>query len=160
MMSNKMKKTIFATIIFVITNISISFAEQFRSKWGVVMSVTPVTLTSNYSEPYTKVYCKKSYRKQTTNFTDIAVGGLIGSVIGNTLSDAHGAGTVGALFGSMLAVDNSNRSLSETCYEKTYYSNKKISKFSHYNIQVRTKRRITNIQSTTPYNVHDVIYLN
>ena len=53
-----MKKIIFATIIFVITNISISFAEQFRSKWGVVMSVTPVTVTSNYSEPYTKVYCK------------------------------------------------------------------------------------------------------
>ena len=118
-----MKKIIFATIIFVITNISISFAEQFRSKWGVVMSVTPVTVTSNYSEPYTKVYCKKSYRKQTTNFTDIAVGGLIGSVIGNTLSDRHGAGSVGALFGSMLAIDNPNRSLSETCYEKTYYSN-------------------------------------
>ena len=160
MMSNKMKKIIFATIIFVITNISISFAEQFRAKWGVVMSVTPVTVISNYSEPYTKVYCKKSYRKQATNFTDIAVGGLIGSVIGNTLSDRHGAGSVGALFGSMLAVNNPNRSLSETCYEKTYYSNKKISKFSHYNIQVRTKRRIINIQSITPYNVHDVIYLN
>jgi len=155
-----MKKIIFATIIFVITNISISFAEQFRSKWGVVMSVTPVAVTSNYSEPYTKVYCKKSYRKQATNFTDIAVSGLIGSVIGNTLSDKHGAGSIGALFGSMLAVNNPNRSLSETCYEKTYYSNKKISKFSHYNIQVRTKRRIINIQSTTPYNVHDVIYLN
>ena len=160
MMSNKMKKIIFATIIFVITNISISYAQQFRAKWGVVMSVTPVTVISNYSEPYTKVYCKKSYRKQATNFTDIAVGGLIGSVIGNTLSDRHGAGSVGALFGSMLAVNNPNRSLSETCYEKTYYSNKKISKFSHYNIQVRTKRRIINIQSTTPYNVHDVIYLN
>lgn len=155
-----MKKIIFATIIIVITNISISFAEQFRSKWGVVISVTPVTVTSNYSEPYTKLYCKKSYRKQTNNFTDIAVGGLIGSVIGNTLSDRHGAGSVGALFGSMLAIDNPNRSLSETCYEKTYYSNKKISQFSHYNIQVRTKRRITNIQSRTPYNVHDVIYLN
>ena len=160
MMSNKMKKIIFATIIFVITNISISYAQQFRAKWGVVMSVTPVTVISNYSEPYTKVYCKKSYRKQATNFTDIAVGGLIGSVIGNTLSDRNGAGSVGALFGSMLAVNNPNRSLSETCYEKTYYSNKKISKFSHYNIQVRTKRRIINIQSTTPYNVHDVIYLN
>ena len=160
MMSNKMKKIIFATIIFVITNISISYAQQFRAKWGVVMSVTPVTVISNYSEPYTKVYCKKSYRKQATNFTDIAVGGLIGSVIGNTLSDRNGAGSVGALFGSMLAVNNPNRSLSETCYEKTYYSNKKISKFSHYNIQVRTKIRITNIQSTTPYNVHDVIYLN
>ena len=81
-----MKKIFLLTIMLIFTNTSISFAGQFKSKWGVVISVTPISITTNYSEPYTKV--------------------------------------------------------------------------SHYNIKVRTKRRILNIQSTTPYNVHDVIYLN
>ena len=155
-----MKKIFLLTIMFIFTNASISFAGQFKSKWGVVISVTPISITTNYSEPYTKVFCNKRNQARSNNFADIAVGGLIGSVIGNKLSDVHGAGSIGALFGSLIAIDNSKIHQVENCYEKTIYSNRKITKFSHYNIKVRTKRRILNIQSTTPYNVHDVIYLN
>ena len=155
-----MKKLIFTTIFLILTNTSISLGDQFRSKWGVVISVIPVSITSNYSEPYTRVFCNKSRQKQANNFANIAVGGLIGSVIGNKLSDSHGAGTIGALFGSMIAMDSPNKNQNETCYEKTIYNNKKITKISHYKMKVRTRRGIQNIQSLTPYNVHDVIYLN
>ena len=155
-----MKKNTLIAVIFIFINASMSFAGQFREKWGVVMSITPVSVITNYSQPHTKIICNGSNQTRSNDFANIAVGGLIGSVIGNKLSDVHGAGTIGALFGSMMAINSPQKHQTDTCYEKTYYSNKKISKFSHYNIQVRTKRRITNIQSTTPYNVHDVIYLN
>ena len=155
-----MKKIFLLTIMLMFYNTSISFAGQFNSKWGVVISVIPVSIITNYSEPYTKVFCNKSRRSQSNDFANIAVGGLIGSVIGNQISDTHGAGTIGALFGSMIAMDSPNKVQNETCYEKTIYNNKKITKISHYKIKVRTRRGIQNIQSLTPYNVHDVIYLN
>ena len=155
-----MKKIFLLTIMLIFYNTSISFAGQFKSKWGVVISVNPVSMTTNYSEPYTKVFCNKSRRSQSNDFANIAVGSLIGSVIGNQISDTHGAGTIGALFGSMIAMDSPNKTQNETCYEKTIYTNNKITKLSHYNIKVRTRRGIQNIQSLTPYNVHDVIYLN
>ena len=129
------------------------------SRWGVVIDITPVSITTNYSEPNRRLVCRKSHNYNSANFADIAVGGLIGSVIGNKISDAHGAGTIGALFGSMIALDNPKRQVSETCYEKTIYSQRKITKFSHYDVKVRTKTKIINIQSSTPYNVHDVIFL-
>ena len=155
-----MKKIFLLTIIFIFTNNSILFAGQYKSKWGVVISVTPISITTNYSEPYTKVFCNKSRQTQSNNFANIAVGGLIGSVIGNKISDTHGAGAIGALFGSMIAMDSPNKIENETCYEKTIYTNQKITKLSHYNIKVRTRKGIHNIQSLTSYNVHDVIYLN
>jgi uncharacterized protein YcfJ len=155
-----MKKIIFTTILILISNISISLAGQFKSKWGVVLSVTPISITSKVSQPYSKVVCRNENSIRSSNFADIAVGGLIGSVIGNQISDKHGAGAVGALLGSLLTIDNSKSYHQQSCFEQTFYTNKNITRFSHYDIKVRTKRRILNIQSSTPYNVHDVIYLN
>ena len=154
-----MKKIIIITILTYLINSSVSIATDFGSKWGVVIDVTPISITTNYSEPDRRLICNKSHNYNSANFADIAVGGLIGSVIGNKLSDVPGAGTIGALFGSIIALDDPKRQISETCHEKTIYSHKKITKFSHYDVKVRTKRKIINIQSSTPYNIHDVIFL-
>ena len=155
-----MKKLIIITLTIIFSNASSSLAGQFKSRWGVVIGVNPVNITSNYQEPYTRVVCEKFRHRNPNNFANMAVGGLIGSVIGNKLSDVHGAGTIGALFGSMIAIDNSSNYSSETCQEQTFYRNKRVNQFSHYNLRVRTKRGIINIQSSTPYSVHDIIYLN
>ena len=155
-----MKKLLIITLTIIFSNASLSLAGQFKSRWGVVIGVNPVNVTSNYSEPYTRVICQKSRHRNPNNFANMAVGGLIGSVIGNKLSDVDGAGTIGALFGSMMAIDNSSSYVSETCQEKIFYRNKRVNHFSHYNLRVRTKRGIINIQSSTPYSVHDIIYLN
>ena len=101
-----MKKIIIITILTYLFNTSISIATDFSSKWGVVIDVTPISITTNFSEPDRRLVCKKSHNYNSSNFADIAVGGLIGSVIGNKISDVHGAGTIGALFGSMIALDN------------------------------------------------------
>ena len=155
-----MKKLLIITLTIIFSNASLSLAGQFKSRWGVVIGVNPVNVTSNYSVPYTRVVCQKSIHRNPNNFANLAVGGLIGSVIGNKLSDVHGAGTIGALFGSIMAIDNSSSYVSERCQKKTFYRNKRVNHFSHYNLRVRTKRGIINIQSSTPYSVHDIIYLN
>ena len=115
-----MKKIIIITLTIIFSNASLSLAGQFKSRWGVVIGVNPVNITSNYQEPYTRVICENFRHRNPNNFANMAVGGLIGSVIGNKLSDVHGAGTIGALFGSMMAIDNSSNYSSETCQEKTF----------------------------------------
>ena len=92
-----MKKLLIITLTIIFSNASLSHAGQFKSRWGVVIGVNPVNVTSNYSEPYKRVICQKSRHRNPNNFANMAVGGLIGSVIGNKLSDVHGAGTIGAL---------------------------------------------------------------
>ena len=155
-----MKKIILTTIIIIITNVTYSFASNFNSKWGVVLKVTPVTINKVISKPYIRKTCQQVNSNNFNRLSNMAVAGLIGSVIGNKISDNHGAGTIGAVFGSLIASDNTQKYITQDCSEHTYYSNKTIQEFSHYNIKVRTKRRVLNIRSYEPYNIHDVIYLN
>tara|TARA_B110000238_G_C15851528_1_gene321273 strand:- start:100 stop:567 length:468 start_codon:yes stop_codon:yes gene_type:complete len=155
-----MKKIILTSIIIIITNISYSFANNFNTKWGVVLEVTPVTINKIITKPFIRKTCSQVSSNNFNRLSNMAVGGLIGSVIGNKISNNHGAGTIGAVFGSLIAADNSQRYNTQDCSEYIYYSNKTIQEFSHYNIKVRTKRRVLNIRSNEPYNVHDVIYFN
>ena len=155
-----MKKIILTTIIIIVINITHSFASNFNSKWGVVLKVTPVTINKVISKPYTRKTCHQVNSNNLNRLSDMAFGGLIGSVIGNKISNNHGAGTIGAVFGSLIAADNSEQNVTQDCSEHTYYSHKTIQEFSHYNIKVRTKRRVLNIRSYEPYNIYDVIYLN
>ena len=46
-----MKKIIIITILTYLFNTSISIATDFGSKWGVVIDVTPISVTTNFSEP-------------------------------------------------------------------------------------------------------------
>ena len=82
-----MKKLIIITLTIIFSNASLSLAGQFKSKWGFVIGVNPVNVISNYQEPYKRVVCEKFRHKNPNNFANLAVGGLIGSVIGNKLSD-------------------------------------------------------------------------
>ena len=67
----------------ILTNTSISIAGEYRSNWGVVVNVTPVSTLKTISKPYTKMTCNNSNSLNSNNLTNIALGGLIGSVFGN-----------------------------------------------------------------------------
>ena len=77
----KIKKTIIITILAYLINSSVSIVTKFRSKWGVVIDVTPISITTNYSEPDRRLIWRKTHNYNSANFADIAVGGFIGSVI-------------------------------------------------------------------------------
>ena len=55
-----MKKLIIITLTIIFSNASLSLAGQFKSRWGVVIGVNPVNVTSNYQEPIQGLYVKNS----------------------------------------------------------------------------------------------------
>ena len=109
------------------------------------------------SKPTTHKTCTRHYQRKP-RLENVIIGGLIGSVIGNQISNNHGAGTMGAVVGSIFAADND--SYNTSCeYSSSYIKeNKRV--FSHYKIKVRTNRGFKTINSNNHYSIHDIIYFN
>ena len=55
-----MKKIIIVTILTYLINSSVSIATDIGSRWGVVIDVTPISITTNYTEPNKRLVCRKS----------------------------------------------------------------------------------------------------
>ena len=72
---------------------------------GVVVDIERIYYNKVISKPTTYKTCT-NYRTSTPTIEKVLLGGLIGSVIGNQISDVHGAGTMGAIVGSMFATDD------------------------------------------------------
>jgi uncharacterized protein YcfJ len=157
---NTMKKIILTLVILLFSNISVAFADYYRSKRGIVIDVQPVTITKSISRPYSRTVCNKRDSHNSNKLVHIAMGGLLGSMIGNKRSDEHGLGTIGAVFGSLIGSNSYPKRYVTKCFEKTVYSNEVVHQLSHYNIKVRTKGRILNIRSSDHYKINDVIYFN
>ena len=153
-----MKKilSLFFLTLFLSSN---SFAGSFYKRWGVVVDSTPVYQNQLFKKPYYKKTCSQNHQNQN-KFGNILIGGLIGSVIGNKLSDNHGAGTIGAVFGSLAAADYNKNNVSQSCQYTNDYIVENRSVFSHYKIKVRTKRGFRTLNSEIKYNIHDIIYFN
>ena len=153
-----MKKilSLFFLTLFLSSN---SFAGSFYKRWGVVVDATPIYQNQVLKTPYYKKTCSQNHQ-HPNKFGNILIGGLIGSVIGNKLSDNHGAGTIGAVFGSLAAADYNNNNVSQSCQYTNDYIVENRSVFSHYKIKVRTKRGFRTLNSEIKYNIHDIIYFN
>ena len=143
-------------IIFLSSN---SFAGSFYKRWGVVVDVTPVYQNQVIKTPYYKKTCSQNHHNRN-KVGNILIGGLIGSVIGNKLSDNHGAGTIGAVFGSLVGADYNNNYVSQSCRYTNDHTLENRSVFSHYKIKLRTKRGFRTLNSEIKYNLHDIIYFN
>ena len=146
------------TIIFTVLS-SVAFsANQYSENWGVVVKVTPITETNTFKKPRYKTICSENnYSSQRT--ANMIIGGLVGSVIGNEISNKHGAGTIGALFGTLVGAEQSNYPITSHCHQETYYITETERFISHYKIKVRTKNGYKIIRSQERYNVHDIITL-
>ena len=153
-----MKKFLFLFILtfFLSSN---SFAGSFDNRWGVVVNVIPIYQNQVLKTPYYKKICSQNHHNPN-KVGNILIGGLIGSVIGNKISDNHGAGTIGAVFGSLVGADYKNNNVSQTCQYTNDYILENRSVFSHYKIKVRTKRGYRALNSKTQYKLHDIIYFN
>ncbi len=155
-----MKKLLFVLTFLFTTIISNSHASNLISdQWGVVVKVTPITQTTTFQTPRYKKVCQQKNNSEQ-KMANMIIGGLVGSVIGNQVSDRHGAGTVGALFGTLIGADKSNYPRKINCYEETYYITETQNYTSHYRLKVRTRNGYQIINSKYLYNVHDIIQLN
>ena len=150
-------KIIIYSFLIIISISSNSISEHFHKKWGVVVDVERIYYNKIISKPTTYKTCT-NYRTSTPKIENVLLGGLIGSVIGNQISDVHGAGTMGAIFGSIVAADD--RNIKTSCEYKSFYKDESRKVFSHYKITLRTKNGFKTINSSNYHNVHDVIYFN
>ena len=155
-----MKNLIFILTIFISINSTLSHASSLRNNnWGVVINVKPISQSSTYNKPRLKTVC---YENNNSNqrTANMIIGGLVGSVIGNQISNKDGAGTIGAVFGSLIGADRVHYQTTSNCYEKTFYTTEHYKTISHYKIKVRTKNGYRIITSPHSYNIHDIIQLN
>ena len=155
-----MKKLLLIFITLYVFNVSLSHGSSYRSgDWGVVVKVTPISEQKIYQKPRYKKVCHKNnnHDQKTAN---MIIGGIVGSVIGNHISGKDGAGTIGAVFGSLIGSEHGNSYETVNCYEETFYTTEVQNIISYYRIKVRTRNGFMRIKSSHSYNVHDVISLN
>ncbi|MDC3141312.1 hypothetical protein OBA40_08165 [Alphaproteobacteria bacterium] len=155
-----MKNLLMIFILLITTNATITFASSLRNDdWGVVIKVKPISHTSTYNKPRYKKVCH--YNNNSSQRTaNMIIGGLIGSVVGNQISNKDGAGTIGAVFGSLIGADQTNYPTTSNCYEEKFYTTETYNTISHYKIKVRTRNGYRVINSPHSYNIHDIIPLN
>lgn len=154
-----MKKILLLLTIIFTTSSSFSFSSNLYSEnWGVVVKVTPITKINTFKKPRYKTICSEN-NNSSQRTANMIIGGLVGSVIGNEISNKHGAGTIGALFGTLIGADHSDYPRISHCHQESYFITETERFISHYKIKVRTKNGYKIIRSQEHYNLHDIITL-
>jgi len=119
---------------------------EFRD--GYVTRSETVWATRVVSEPVSTTSCRETPGSGNISLGDLVVGGLVGSAIGNKLSDRHGAGTLGAVAGVLTASGNRTQ---RSCVQETTYTNHTEQYPSHYIIHVRADGQRLRFESDRPY---------
>ena len=152
---------------FVILATALSGASQAgaqtvnETRTGYVTAVETVWTQRIINEPVTITSChnNQAHSGFHRNMGDVVIGGLVGSAIGNKLSDRHGAGSLGALFGAVTAMDRSSDKRS-VCHDQTSYRKTTENIADHYLVHVRTEGRILTFRSNHRYRVNQRVSLS
>jgi uncharacterized protein YcfJ len=137
---------------------SAASAQQFTEvRDGYVVRSEIVWATRTVREPTASTRCYQRSGSQNRSLSEIVVGGLIGSAIGNKLSNQHGAGTLGAVAGILHASNGNNR---QNCVRETNYTSHVEQYPSHYVIHVRAGGKRLQFDSDRPYRKNERVRLN
>ena len=131
------------------------------TRTGYVTAVETVWTQRVIHEPVTITSChtSQSHSGYQGNIGDVVIGGLVGSAIGNKLSDNHGAGSLGALFGAAAAMERSPRQR-RACHDKTSYRERTENVADHYLVHVRADERDLTFRSDRRYRVNQRVSLS
>lgn len=132
-----------------------------HTRTGYVTAIETVWKQRVIHEPVTTTSChtSRTHSGSHANLGDIAIGGLIGSAIGNKLSDEHGAGSLGALFGAAAAMDRSTDKR-RVCHDQTSYRKTTEDVADHYLVHVRADGRDLTFRSDRRYRVNQRVSLS
>ena len=132
-----------------------------ETRTGYVTAVETIWTQRAIHEPLTTTSChtSRSHSGFHGNVSDVVIGGLIGSAIGNKLSDKHGAGSLGALFGAVTAMDRSSDKR-RVCHDQISYRTINEHIVDHYLVHVRADGRDLTFPSDRPYRVNQRISLS
>ena len=131
------------------------------TRTGYVTAVETVWIQQVIHEPVTTTSChtNRAHSGFHSNVGDVVIGGLIGSAIGNKLSDKHGAGSLGALFGAVTAMDRSSDKR-RVCHNQTSYRKTTEDIADHYLVHVRADGRDLTFRSDRRYRVNQRVGLS
>jgi outer membrane lipoprotein SlyB len=119
---------------------------------GYVTRSETVWASRVISEPVSTTSCRETPNTGSISLGDLVVGGLVGSAIGNKLSDRHGAGTLGAVAGVLTASGNRTQ---RSCVRETTYTSHTEQYPSHYIIHVRADGQRLRFESDRPYRTNE-----
>ena len=159
----KTKKLVSAMImagaLFGATQAGAQVVDDTRT--GYVTGVETIWKQRIVQEPVTTRSCEtvRSHSRVEGNVGEVVIGGLVGSAIGNKLSDNHGAGSLGALFGAVAAMDKSSRQR-RVCRDQTSYHKTIEDVADHYLVHVRADGRNLTFRSNHRYRVNQRVNLS
>ena len=103
--------------------------------------------------------------QQGDEIGSMIIGGLLGSAVGNKLSDANGGGAAGAVAGALLGRQHAKNSTQqgnivgyrqqEVCQTKRVVLEEEVTKITGYRLQVEADGRILSLEDPNPANVGD-----
>ena len=157
---------------------SLAMADQtaIRTMTGTVNNVEILMSTYIRKTPVSERVCKiedvpiygqNQNSGEDTELGSMIIGGLIGSAVGNQLTDADGAGTFGAVTGAILGREhNKNKQKSsnivgyrqeEVCTIEKSTREERVEEVTGYRLTIDVNDEVVTLKSSQRYDVGDLI---
>jgi len=157
---------------------SLAMADQtaIRTMTGTVNNVEILTSTYIRKTPVSERVCKiedvpiygqNQNSGEDTELGSMIIGGLIGSAVGNQLTNADGAGTFGAVTGAILGREhNKNKQKSsnivgyrqeEVCTIEKSTREERVEEVTGYRLTIDVNDEVVTLKSSQRYDVGDLI---
>jgi len=157
---------------------SLAMADQtaIRTMTGTVNNVEILTSSYIRKTPVSERVCKiedvpiygqNQNSGEDTELGSMIIGGLIGSAVGNQLTDADGAGTFGAVTGAILGREhNKNKQKSsnivgyrqeEVCTIEKSTREERVEEVTGYRLTIDVNDEVVTLKSSQRYDVGDLI---
>ena len=160
-----------ATLIFSASILTSSALAETRVETVVGTVVDTITLTSTYvrKTPSDQRTCRNEdvpiYAQQEGNseLGSMIIGGLLGSAVGNKMSDNNGAGAVGTVAGALLGREHAKKKpknsrivgykQQELCTITTVMLEENVSEVTGYRNHIEIDGKIIKLESKSPLTV-------
>ena len=170
-------RTMFQAALAVTVLVSASALAETRieSVIGTVTNVEQLTSSYTVKTPTNERICDVrdvpiyAEGKKKDDLGSMIIGGLLGSAVGNKLSDSNGAGAAGAVAGALIGRSHANASSSngeivgykqqEVCENRRVVLEEVKTRITGYRLQVESDGRILSLETSKPYALNDRVEL-
>lgn len=174
--SSRIPAILGTAIMCSIAGLSPALSEtRIETVLGTVTKVDTLTSTYTVKTPKDERICEirdvpiYSEGQKSDELGSMIIGGLLGSAVGNKLSDNNGAGAAGAVAGALLGRSQANKNAKsgeivgyrqqERCETKRVILEEVRSKITGYRVQVEADGRILNLETSSPLGLNDRVEL-
>lgn len=144
--------------ISLLSSAAAASGNQFQHvEYGTVLDVETIWSTNVNSQPVIEQSCSMVRQSYKSDLGKQVLGGLIGSGIGNAISDKDGAGSAGAVLGAIIASRETQPRYVEKCSERVVYKKSRSRVPSYYRIKASLNGNTFIVNSDKAYHRHQRI---